>query len=101
SRRAGANGADVADPRGMVEQILEATRLHRAPDHAPERAMRVLENAAHVDAIIAVSAGLMPMGVQSPSEVQVANGALGPVAGVVRSAGMLAVSAILRSAWRG
>ena len=36
--RAGANGADVADPRGMVEQILEATRLHRAPDHAPERA---------------------------------------------------------------
>ena len=99
--RAGANGADVADPRGMVEQILEATRLHRAPDHAPERAMRVLENAAHVDAIIAVSAGLMPIGLQSSSELQMANEALRPLTGVVRSARLAAVSAILRSAWRG
>ena len=30
-------------------------RHHRAPDHAPTRALRVLENAAHVDAIITVS----------------------------------------------
>ena len=28
---------------------------HRAPDDAPSRALRVLENAAHVDAILAVS----------------------------------------------
>jgi hypothetical protein len=99
--RAGTGGADVADPRGMVEQILESTRLHRAPDHAPERAMRVLENAAHVDAIITVSAGLMPIGLQSSSEVQMANDALRPLAGVVRSARLAAVSAILHSAWRG
>lgn len=96
--RAGAS-ADVEDPRGLVEQVLEATRLHRAPDHAPERALRVLENAAHVDAIITVSSGLMPIG-QSSSDVQTASAALRPLSGVVRSARLAAVSAILQSAWR-
>ena len=30
-----AAGTDVADPRGLVEQVLESTRGHRIPDHAP------------------------------------------------------------------
>ena len=98
--RAGMTASDVNDPRGLVEQVLESARLHRAPDHAPERALRVLENAAHVDAIITVSAGLMPIGLQSSSEMQIANDALRPLAGVVRSARLAAVSAILQSAWR-
>jgi hypothetical protein len=98
--RAGMTSADVADPRGLVEQVLESARLHRAPDHAPERALRVLENAAHVDAIITVSSGLMPIGLQSSSEMQIANDALRPLAGVVRSARLAAVNAILQSAWR-
>lgn len=98
--RAGMTSSDVADPRGLVEQILESARLHRAPDHAPERALRVLENAAHVDAIITVSSGLMPIGLQSSSEMQLANDALRPLAAVVRSARLAAVSAILQSAWR-
>ncbi|MGV0742656.1 hypothetical protein [Mycolicibacterium sp. XJ870] len=92
-------GIDVDDPRGMVEQILEANRLHRIPDHAPTRAVRVLENAAHVDAIIAVSAGLMPIGLQSSSDVQLAGDALRPLAQVVRSARLAALGAILRSPW--
>ena len=54
----GSAASDIDDPRGLVEQLLESTRQHRIPDHAPSRALRVLENAAHVDAIIAVSAGL-------------------------------------------
>jgi hypothetical protein len=98
--RAGATGADVADPRGLVEQVLEAGRLHKLPEHAPERALRVLENAAHVDAIITVSSGLMPIGLQSSSEMQIANEALRPLNGVVRTARIAAVSAILQSAWR-
>ena len=98
--RAGMTAADVADPRGLVEQVLESGRLHRAPDHAPERALRVLENAAHVDAIITVSSGLMPIGLQSSSEMQIANDALQPLTTVVRSARLAAVSAILHSAWR-
>ena len=98
--RAGMMANDVADPRGLVEQVLESARLHRAPDHAPERALRVLENAAHVDAIITVSSGLMPIGLQSSSEMQIANDALRPLSGVVRSARMAAVSAILLSAWQ-
>jgi hypothetical protein len=94
------SACDVADPRGLVEQILESSRQHRIPEHAPTRALRVLENAAHVDAIIAVSAGLsrLPTG-NSSSETQIASDALRPLASVVRSARMAAVGAILRSAW--
>ncbi len=98
--RAGMTGADVADPRGLVEQVLEAGRLHQLPEHSPERAVRVLENAAHVDAIITVSSGLMPIGLQSSSEMQIANEALRPLNGVVRQARIAAVGAILHSAWR-
>lgn len=112
----GSAAADVADPRGLVEQLLESARQHRIPDHAPSRALRVLENAAHVDAIIAVSAGLSrsdspdrfaapiaaglePLGTQSSSEARIASDALRPLTAVVRSARMAAVTAILHSAW--
>jgi hypothetical protein len=88
-----------ADPRGLVEQVLESARGHRVPDHAPSRAVRVLENAAHIDAIITVGSGLIPIGLQSSSEVEIASDALRPLGGVVRSARMAAVSAILNSAW--
>lgn len=101
--------SDVDDPRGLVEQLLESARQHRIPDHAPSRALRVLENAAHVDAIIAVSAGLsrsdspadrIVAGItQSSSQAQIATDALRPLTTVVRSARMAAVNAILHSAW--
>ena len=99
--RAGAPGGELADPRRMVEEVLESTQAHRIPDHAPTRAARVLENAAHVDAIITVSSGLIPSGLQSSSEVQLASDALRPLTSVVRSARLAAVSSILQSAWRG
>ncbi|TAM65954.1 hypothetical protein [Mycobacterium sp.] len=112
----GSAAADIDDPRGLVEQLLESARQHRIPDHAPARALRVLENAAHVDAIIAVSAGLSrsdspdrfaapiaaglePVGTQSSSEARIASDALRPLTAVVRSARMAAVTAILHSAW--
>ena len=98
--RAEAGGVDVADPRRLVEQVLESSGLHRAPDHAPSRALRVLENAAHIDAIVTVSSELMPIGLQSSSEAQIANDALRPLSAVVRSARLAAVTAILHSAWR-
>lgn len=99
--RASGSGAESADPRRMVEQVLESSQAHRIPDHAPPRAARVLENAAHVDAIITVSSGLIPSGLQSSSEVQLASDALRPLTSVVRSARLAAVSSILHSAWRG
>ncbi len=98
--RAEVGGLDVADPRKLVEQVMESSGQHRAPDHAPSRALRVLENAAHIDAIVTVSSGLMPIGLQTSSEAQIANDALRPLSSVVRSARLAAVSAILRSAWR-
>jgi hypothetical protein len=107
----GAAASDIDDPRGLVEQLLESARQHRIPEHAPSRALRVLENAAHVDAIIAVSAGLSRLsdsptdrivagiGAQSSSQAQIATDALRPLTTVVRSARMAAVNAILHSAW--
>ncbi|OBI48653.1 hypothetical protein A5707_17710 [Mycobacterium kyorinense] len=97
----GSTGSDVDDPRGLVEQQLETTRCHRIPDHAPRRAVRVLETAAHVDAIVTVSAELSRVRTQSSSEAQIADDALRPLATVVRSARMAAISAILQSAWQG
>ncbi len=97
--RAGAADADVDDPRGLVEQVLESGRQHRVPDHAPVRALRVLENAAHVDAIITVSSGLIPIGMHSSAEAQLASDALRPLTAVVRSARLAAMNAILHSAW--
>jgi hypothetical protein len=98
--RAGTAGVDVQDPRGLVEQVLESSRLHPIPSHAPSRALQVLEHAAHVDAIISVSSGLIPIGLHSSSEVQIANDALRPLSGVVRSARIAAINAILHSAWQ-
>jgi hypothetical protein len=96
----GTTGVDVDDPRGLVERLLESARQHQVPEPAPSRALRVLENAAHVDAIITVSAGLTRIGTQSLSEAQIATDALRPLAAVVRSARMAALSAILHAAWQ-
>jgi hypothetical protein len=97
----GSTGVDIDDPRGLVEQLLESARQHKVPEPAPSRALRVLENAAHVDAIITVSTGLTRIGTQSLSEAQIATDALRPLAAVVRSARMAALSAILHAAWQG
>ena len=96
----GSNGVEIDDPRGLVEQLLESGRQHQIPEPAPSRALRVLENAAHVDAIITVSAGLSRIATQSLSEAQIATHALRPLAAVVRSARTAALSAILHAAWR-
>lgn len=85
-----ATAADTDDPRALIEQVLESFSQHRIPDHAPARAVRVLETAAHVDAILTVSAGLNNR----------SSDALCPLAAVVRSARIAAVSAILHSAWQ-
>jgi hypothetical protein len=97
----GTAGAVVADPRQLIGELLESSRQHRVPDHAPARAVRVLDNAAHVDAIITVGSGLTAGAGQSSSEAQRAAEALHPLAAVVRSARTAAVGAIVRSAWRG
>jgi hypothetical protein len=93
-------GAGGEDPRALVEEILQADRHHRLPDHAPPRAVRVLSTAAHVDAIITVSSGVAPIAPQSVSEGRIADAALRPLSSVVRSARAAAISAILNSAWR-
>lgn len=92
-------GQLIDDPRLLVEQLVESERRHAIPDHAPTRAVRVLESAAHVDAIITVSSDLT-VGAQSSAEVQRAVDAVRPLAAVVRSARSAAVTAILHSAWR-
>jgi hypothetical protein len=95
-----AAGSDIEDPRSLVEQVVESERQHSIPDHAPTRALRVLDNAAYIDAIITVSSGLIPIGLNSSADVQTASEALRPLNSVVRSARLAAVSAILYSAWK-
>lgn len=89
----------AGDPRALVEEVLQAASHHRIPDHAPTRAVRVLETAAHVDAIITVSTGMTPTGIHSASEARIADDAMRPLIAVVRDARAAAVSAILQSAW--
>ena len=98
--RAEAGGLDVADPRRLVEQVMESSGSTGRPTMPRHGRLRVLENAAHIDAIVTVSSGLMPIGLQSSSEAQIANEALRPLSAVVRSARLAAISAILHSAWR-
>ena len=93
-------GGGGGDPRILVGEVLAANDHHRLPDHSPPRATRVLSTAAHVDAIITVSAGLTPIGMQSASEARIADGALRPLTSVVRAARAAAISAILQSAWQ-
>jgi hypothetical protein len=87
------------DPRTLVEELLQAGSLHRIPDHAPDRALRVLSTAAHVDAIIAVSTGPAPPALPSAADERIADTAMRPLAAVVRAARTAAVNEILASAW--
>lgn len=88
-----------ANPRVLVEELLQAGGLHRVPDHAPDRALRVLATAAHVDAIIAVSSGPTPIAMLSTADERIADAAMRPLATVVRAARTAAVTSILQSAW--
>ena len=92
--------ASTEDPRALVEELLQANSHHRIPDHAPQRAVRVLSTAAHVDAIITVGSGVTPIATHSVSQAMIADSAMRPLASVVRSARMAAVNAILHSAWQ-
>ena len=87
------------DSRALVEEMLEAAVHHRAPDHAPERAIRVLSTSAHVDAILTVGSNIIDA--HSASAARIADDTLRPLATVVRTARTAAVGEILRSAWRG
>lgn len=97
--RAGFGDSD-ADPRTMVEQAIESAQRHRTPSDAPVRALRVLDQAAHVDAIISVSSELTPIATAMSSDAERAGDALRPLSVVVRQARMAAVSAILHAAWQ-
>ena len=90
-------GEGCADPRALVEELLQADSHHRIPEHAPSRALRVMSTAAHIDAIVTVSAG--SASTQSAAEARILDDTVRPLASVVRAARSAAVSAILQSAW--
>ena len=53
--RAEGYGMGIDDPRGLIDQLVESTLAHRAPEHAPERAIRVL---ALLDPTVSKTVGL-------------------------------------------
>lgn len=89
------------DPRDLIEDLVEANRHHRVPAHAPARAVRVLETAALIDAIVTVGTEAIAAGAHSSSQARRAAEALAPLGAVVRTARAAAVAAILASARRG
>ena len=93
-----AAGADVADPRELVEQVLEAAAATGCPT-TPRRGRCGCWRTPPTSTRSSPSAPADADRLQTSSEVQIANDALRPLAAVVRSARMAAVSAILYSAW--
>lgn len=87
------------DPRDLVEDLVQDSREHRIPDHAPVRAVRVLETATLIDAIITVGAEATCAGALCASQADRARATLQPLSAVVRDARAAAVDSILHSAW--
>ncbi|HLR98634.1 hypothetical protein H7J77_14835 [Mycolicibacillus parakoreensis] len=90
-----------ADPRALVEDLLDDVRAHRLPGHCPARALRVLEQADRVEAIRLVGAELAPSGTQSFSQARITDDTLRELAAGARTARLAAVAAILASARSG
>lgn len=90
-------GEPEVDPRGVVEDILASLRGHKLPDHAPDRAIRVLDAANHVEAIATAAEELM----RAPGSLDhgVVSDTLRPLEAVVRTARMAATAAIIGSAY--
>lgn len=49
--------AAAEDPRAVVSDLMSRAGVHRYPDDLPDRALRVLDSAAHVAAILTVAGG--------------------------------------------
>ncbi|MDG3015957.1 hypothetical protein [Speluncibacter jeojiensis] len=83
----------TGDPRTVVADLMARAGVHRYPDDLPERALRVLDSAAHVAAILTVAGGNATGGHPgAPQREQ----ALRPLWDSVRDARLSAVAAGLQ-----
>lgn len=83
------------DPRTRIADVIAEQARHRYPEHLPNRAVRILESADQVSAILAVAAGGTGLQAGSVSAAAGREDALRPLSTAVRAARCAAVTAAL------
>lgn len=83
------------DPRARIADVIAEQARHRYPEHLPNRAVRILESADQVSAILAVAAGGTGLQAGSVSAAAGREDALRPLSTAVRAARCTAVAAAL------
>lgn len=85
------------DPRAEIADAVAEQARHRYPDHLPARAVRILDSADQVAAILTVASGGRGLQAGSASAVSMREEALRPLWTTVRTARLTAVTATLES----
>lgn len=93
-------GRPGTDPRRRIAEALDDRAHHRYPDSVPTRALRILDSADQVAAILAVAENDSPTEAPSASSAAAREQLLRPLWSAVRTARVAAVSACVRSAHR-
>lgn len=93
-------GRPGTDPRRRIAEALDDRAHHRYPDAVPTRALRILDSADQVAAILAVAEDDSPTEAPSASSAAAREQLLRPLWTAVRTARVAAVSACARSAHR-
>ncbi|MDH6678842.1 hypothetical protein M2284_003055 [Rhodococcus sp. LBL1] len=93
-------GRPGTDPRRRIAEALDDRAHHRYPDAVPTRALRILDSADQVVAILAVAEDDSPTEAPSASSAAAREDLLRPLWTAVRTARVAAVSACARSPYR-
>lgn len=83
------------DPRAEIAEVVAEQARHRYPDDVPQRAVRILDSADQVAAILTVVAGGRGLQADSASAASSREDALRPLWAAVRTARLGAVAATL------
>lgn len=86
-----------SDPRAEIADVVAEQSRHRYPDHIPSRAVRILDSADQVAAILTVASGGRGLQAGSASAVSMREEALRPLWATVRAARLAAVAATLEN----
>ncbi len=89
--------SENGDPRTRIESALADMSRHRYPDGTPERALRVLESADRVAAILSVAQRFAPTEAPTAGAAAARENLMRPLWSTVRSARLSAVAATIET----
>jgi len=93
-------GTTEFDPRAALEEQFAENARHKLPDAVPTRALRILESADRVDAILAVAQRGSTATALTAAGADNIDGLLRPLYAAVRSARLAAIESCVRTATR-